>query len=99
MSFKRIAQIESELVKLERERKNLLKSYENLTPEQRFATVLHDTLCNQNHTDGCGWDWESWNTVESTHAKKRYLSMAQELITRGYDEDTALEFISIIKGY
>ena len=56
MSFKRIAQFESELVKLERERKNLLKSYENLTPEQRFATVLHDTLCNQNHTDECGWD-------------------------------------------
>ena len=99
MSYKRIAQIETEMKKLEREHKALKKRYENLTPEQRFATVLHDTLCVHNHTDGCGWEWEKWDNVKNTHAKKRYLEMAHNLLDRGFDEEQALDFISVIKGY
>lgn len=99
MSYKRIAQIEEEIKKLEREHKTLLKRYENLTPEQRFATVLHDTLCVHNHTDGCGWEWEKWENVQKTHAKKRYLEMARDLTARGLDEEQALDFITVIKGY
>lgn len=99
MSFKRIAEIEREVEKLEIERKSLLKLYENLTPEQRFATVLHDSLCTLNHTDACSWQYETWDNVEKSHSKKRYVRMANDLMDRGYDENVVLELISIINEY
>lgn len=99
MSYKRIAEIESEMKKLEKEHKALIEKYKNLTPEQKFATVLHDTLCTSNHMDGCGWEYEKWENVQQSYAKKRYLKMARDLTERGFNEDQALDFISVIKRF
>ena len=51
----RIEALKAELEKLEEEKR---KNQENLTPEQRFACILHENLCKTNHTDGCGWFFE-----------------------------------------
>jgi hypothetical protein len=54
---------------------------------KELATVLHQTTCHFNHTDQCGWfyetkesdrgefNWEGW-----TH--KRYLEKAEKLYSR-----------------
>ena len=43
----RIEALKAELEKLEEEKR---KNQENLTPEQRFACILHNELCTDDHT-------------------------------------------------
>ena len=32
---------------------------QGMTKEQQFAEMLHTRLCHSNHTDGCGWGYET----------------------------------------
>lgn len=35
----------------------------NLSDDKRLAEHLHEKVCNTNHTDGCGWHYESWSNM------------------------------------
>jgi hypothetical protein len=60
------------------------KAESELPVEQRLATVLHSIFCHANHTDGCGWFYETeWDALRkwgkgSSHA--HYLEWANRLI-------------------
>jgi hypothetical protein len=47
-------------------------------PDMELAELLHNITCSANHTDGCGWLYESWEKPGS--ARLRYQERAQLLI-------------------
>lgn len=59
--FSQIADIDRQIEELQEkraaleERRTQLKA---LSPIRQFANGLHGLLCADNHTDGCGWDYE-----------------------------------------
>lgn len=38
----------------------MAKKQDLRTPIQKLADLLHHTSCHWNHTDGCGYEYESW---------------------------------------
>lgn len=87
------------------------KAFDELPEEYRLAITLHNMLCRQNHTDGCGWEYEylqkphgwegpsapDWNAY--THG--RYLQKA--LVMKGFCNQLkiptgkAIELIKLMK--
>lgn len=68
-----IQQGEKELEKLRQQKVEL----EELPDTKRLASHLHAVLCNDNHTDRCGWHYEnSWNHTEH----HRYLKKAEKIL-------------------
>jgi hypothetical protein len=63
--------------------------------EQELAEILHAKFCHSNHTDGCGWDYETWG-YPSSHTRIRYLDKARALL--GVVSDTA-EGIPALEAY
>jgi hypothetical protein len=49
-------------------------------PEILIAEELHRIKCRDNHIDGCGWDYESWENPG--YDRNRYLEKAQELMNK-----------------
>ena len=49
---------------------------------QSIATILHDTLCRYDHTEGCSWELydKEWN--EGAHEK--WLEKAYWILEHGY---------------
>lgn len=54
------------------------KKLDEMAPEYRLATELHNALCHWNHTDGCSWFYteDDWNN----NPQKRYLAMARKVL-------------------
>lgn len=89
------------------------KAFDELPGEYRLAITLHSHLCNANHTDGCGWEYEylqkphgwvgpsahDWNG----HAHSRYLTKAVQVQkfcgVRGITTDVAIDLVKLIKAY
>lgn len=63
------------------------------SPEKQLAVILHDLLCNWNHTDGCGWFYEFKNKIPQwdSYAHADYLEKAERLIARCHRENIAPE--------
>lgn len=71
--------------------------------DERLADSLHGLLCNWNHIDGCGWEYEfnnrkpDWNG----HAHGRYLAKARKLIGKckehGISTHDALTIFKLVK--
>lgn len=83
--------IDEQIEKLEKEISDKSESLTNLKAKklrleegqpQAVADVLHEGLCRMNHTDGCGYEYESWSNVTNTSAgsKVRWLSKARKVI-------------------
>lgn len=79
--------------------------YGRLPAEFRLAEYIHDTFCKQNHTDGCGWDYEKWQ--DPTHpgngshgwTHDRYLDIANKMLDAlDHDEFVCYEAIKALKG-
>jgi hypothetical protein len=92
---KQVALIQSQI---DAEKKRL----SSMTPEQKLAEALHDAVCTWNHTDGCGWYYETWKMergVNSEHA--RYLKKVRDLddALRGYGltVEQAIEVYKLVK--
>jgi hypothetical protein len=98
---KEIAKQKSELEKLQHQ----LDVAKSESPEIQLAKQLHNMVCSWNHTDGCGWYYESKNGVEdwNGHAHGEYLKRARILIHRCEKEnisvDTAIELYKFVRGY
>lgn len=88
-----IAELEAKIAELQEAK----AEYEAQSPAMQLAEVLHDTQCHHNHTDQCGWMYETgvnrWNTG---YAHKRYLEKAAQalLLLPGYTTD---EIVHIAK--
>lgn len=53
------------------------KSAHILRPYIPLATALHDQFCGFNHTDGCSWEYESWEQLG--HARSRHIDKARSV--------------------
>lgn len=61
-----LAELESRLEKLRRQKMLLESAEREMSPAQKLAVGLHDALCRRNHdalcrwnhTDGCSWHYE-----------------------------------------
>jgi len=73
--------------------------------DHQLAKELHGMLCNQNHTDGCGWWYEVKNKQDDwtggTHTE--YLKKAHKMICHcdghGLDIASTLTAFKLIRGY
>lgn len=72
--------------------------YSHLTTPQAMATALHDAFCHWNHTDGCGWLYESW--LNPGHARRRYLEYAKQWLDflDRHSDVTLPELIGLLKA-
>ncbi len=50
--------------------------------DQKVAEMLHKLQCHWNHTDGCGWEYETWDGVTPAGNSTRagYLKKAHRLL-------------------
>jgi uncharacterized Fe-S cluster-containing MiaB family protein len=85
----RIENLKKELEVLEQE-ENLEKS---LPENQRLADIIHDKLCRWNHTDGCGYFYESWNQPGASRSE--YLQKANRIL-KVTDFETAKRIIELL---
>ena len=75
------------------------------SPAHQLAKELHGMLCNQNHTDGCGWHYEFKNKQHdwTGHAHSEYLKKAQKMICHcdehGMDVGATLAAFKLVRGY
>lgn len=81
---KKIEDLQKQIEKLKEEKSSL----EAMPDEQRLAEALHKKLCHLNHTDCCGWDYESWNNIG--FSRNIYLQKAKTVLTIT-DIETALK--------
>lgn len=95
--------------KLEAELEQLRKDKEaatNTTPEV-LAVFLHEKYCRHNHTDGCGWHYETSTKADVvTHnwngdSHKRWLATTKGLLEfeakHGIGRSELLDFINTIR--
>lgn len=77
-----IAELDAELARVRAE----MEKRAAMPEDQRLAVEIHESMCHQNHTDGCSWGYEKdW----SGYTHKRYLAKAKNvLIKTGLDFDT-----------
>lgn len=83
--------IENKKEHLKRLEKQYLDELNN-RPEIEIAELLHALFCKHNHTDGCGWYYESWDKVG--YSRKKYLEKAQNLIGKGHTYDSLKKIIN-----
>lgn len=94
-----IARRKQELAELETQ----LEVAKNEPEDIQLARQLHNLLCQWNHTDGCGWYYESKNKKEdwAGQAHARYLSKARMLThqckTKNISTQNAIEIFKMVK--
>lgn len=69
-------ELERELMLLEAEERKL----KALPLPARVAEMMHSLHCHANHTDGCGWEYESWD--KPGPCRQRAVEKAAALIAR-----------------
>ena len=70
----------------------------NLKSEDiRLAEYIHSKTCRSNHTDGCGWGYESWDgsTPSGNRTRSRYLEKARTIL-KDVDFESAINVIKNI---
>ena len=98
--LERIEKENEELLRKIEENKALIERINSTDPLHQAAIDLHATLCNFEHVERCGWEYEivrgihNWNSP--THAM--WLAKAQKLADEGIDLDYALKINKIMRG-
>ena len=77
----KISVLEEQLEDLRRQKMIEDREIAARTPDQNLAIALHETLCNQNHTDGCGWFYEVKNRIHNWNgaAHQAWLGKARKI--------------------
>ena len=93
----RRSELESELAQLQADEQRLAM----LTPVQRVADMLHDYECRSNHTDQCGYGYDSWDNPGQT--RQGYLHRARtfyDLVNDGHPdiEERCINLLKAIFG-
>lgn len=98
---KTVAELDREIAKLQEQRiaaekaENVIRA---LPLDQRIAVVLHNNLCNDNHTDECGWFYV---TVENFSTKTYWLDRSNIVLAnlrRVLPTTPSDEIVSIIEA-
>lgn len=71
---KKIAELENQLGILKKEQ----AEFDALPEVNRLAEIIHKKTCRFNHTDGCGWEYESWSKVGTTRLS--YVKKAEAIL-------------------
>jgi len=107
MSEITILGIEKEIKKQEKDLAALvakLVEAKQESPDKQLARELHDMLCTQNHTDGCGWFYEFDNKKDRWigHAHTEFLKKAEKLTkacsTGSISVEQAIGLFKMVKG-
>lgn len=85
------AQEEVERIRQEIEERN------SLSEEKRFAIDLHEETCRGDHTERCGWFYESGPNVWENGTHKRYLKKAIEVL-KVVDAETTMKVLKAVRG-
>jgi hypothetical protein len=56
-----------------------------------LADLLHEKTCRFNHTDYCGWHYESWENPG--YAKKRFLEKANDMLNEAQRLNVSAEAV------
>jgi hypothetical protein len=94
----KIEELKAQIAKLEAQDAALAA----LAPDHRLAMTLHETLCQWNHTDGCGWFYEMRDGIDdwAGDAHGRYLSKAHRLIkfcdNHNIQPNTAIDLFNLL---
>tara|TARA_R110000851_G_scaffold273073_2_gene425760 strand:+ start:766 stop:1038 length:273 start_codon:yes stop_codon:yes gene_type:complete len=86
---KKIAELEAEVDRL----KNVDKENSKLPEEYRLATLIHSKLCRFNHTDGCSWQYETWDNFK--YGRQSWVDKAKKILVK-VDFETASKVISLM---
>lgn len=75
-----------------------LTKFTQMTEAQRLATEIHDRTCHLEHTEMCGWFYETgWTEKDHAWTHERYLEKAERLLQIAtYDE--VIEITNILRG-
>lgn len=88
-NIEKIKELEEEIKKLKIQQ----NEFNSLPEEQRLAEAMHSKMCHSNHTDMCGWHYESW--INPGYAKTEYMKKAQAIL-KIVDIQTALEIVNCL---
>lgn len=69
-----VRKAQEKLTRLEQDK----RKFEGLSDEQRLAELIHDSQCRWNHTDGCGWFYESWD--KPGYSRNEYVEKARNVL-------------------
>lgn len=72
---------------------NLDKETSKLPQKYRLAELIHSKQCRWNHTDGCGWYYESWDNIK--YSRQEWVDKANKILSE-VDFKTAYKVISLI---
>jgi len=99
-------ELEREESDLQKEEKKILARLEEIkkekefyanNPEYEIADMLHETLCQYNHVDGCSYHYEKWDENLHRGAEKLWwLKKAQDFLA-AFGTESTLKMISILK--
>lgn len=69
--------------------------------DEGLADILHELICHWNHTDGCSWFYESWDTLRPGSTRHEWLQKAIRLRRyaegRGISIDEVIEILTYAK--
>ncbi len=84
-----IAELEAKLAEKKKEK----AKFDAMPERQRLAEIIHEKQCTWNHTDGCGWYYESWE--KPGYSRNEYLEKADKLL-KIVDYDTAIKVVDCL---
>lgn len=68
----------------------------------KVATGIHEVLCYANHTDGCGWYYEKWETMQKGGTRDGYLMSANKFVAEcakfGVDPNVGVRLMYVAAG-
>lgn len=70
----KIVDLEKQLASLKAEQ----AEFDSLPEVNRLADLIHKKICRSNHTDACGWEYESWSKIGATRLS--YVKKAEAIL-------------------
>ena len=68
-----------------------------MTPVQQIAEIIHRRTCHWNHTDGCSWEYESWE--KPGYAKQAGLVRAEKVLATARQQGvTPAQIVAILES-
>jgi len=86
-------QVLAELEQKVKDQEKKIADFKVMTDDKKLAEILHEKQCNWNHTDGCGWFYESWDNLSTYSARLNYLAKARAIL-KDFTFEQAVKFVA-----
>lgn len=80
-----------ELKQQVKDQEKKIAEFKSMSNDKKLAEILHEKQCHWNHTDGCGWFYESWSNIGAS--RQPYLDKARAIL-KDFTFEQALRFVS-----